>query len=81
MLRLSLDDPALINALMFTLAFAVNGFTADAECLKYKGKAIFYLNRRFSAPRLQQLSQQFVLSFFLLVLRYTSLLLVHSHSS
>jgi hypothetical protein len=41
---MSLDDPALLNALMHTLAFAVNGNVVDPECLEYKGKAIKYLN-------------------------------------
>jgi len=45
-LHISLEDPALLNALMLTLAFTINGNVADAECLVYKSRAIRHLNEK-----------------------------------
>jgi hypothetical protein len=44
--HISFQDPALLNALMLTFAFAIKGNVIDAECLSYKSKAIGYLNER-----------------------------------
>jgi len=47
-----LDDPALLNALMFKLAFAVaGGERLDTDCLMYKGQAIDYICRRMADPQ------------------------------
>ncbi|KAL4968088.1 uncharacterized protein BDV14DRAFT_168252 [Aspergillus stella-maris] len=57
--RSGFDDPALANAVMLTLAFAVNGdcnkkprggikttLGLDSECLRYQGQAITYIRER-----------------------------------
>lgn len=49
-LKLGLEDPALLNALMFTLAFAANGGDTNAECLTYQGNAFNHLNQTMSMP-------------------------------
>ena len=49
-LRIGLDDPALMNALMLTLAFASNGGNTNAECLAYKGQAISHINQKIGFP-------------------------------
>jgi len=49
-LRIGLNDPALMNALMLTLAFAANGGDTNAECLAYKGKAITHINQKIRYP-------------------------------
>ena len=49
-LRIGLDDPALMNSLMLTLAFAANGGDTTAECLAYKGKAISHINQKIRFP-------------------------------
>ena len=46
----ALGDPGLLNAFMLTLAFATNGGTADAECLSYKTKTIYYLIIKIRRP-------------------------------
>jgi hypothetical protein len=50
-LHISLNDPALMNAFMLTLAFTVNGCKADAECLSYKGNAICHLNQKIRCSK------------------------------
>ncbi|KAL3447739.1 hypothetical protein BJX65DRAFT_90607 [Aspergillus insuetus] len=46
--RAGLDDPALVNAVMLSLAFAVNG-RIDSECLRYQGQAITYIRERMDS--------------------------------
>jgi hypothetical protein len=49
--HIGLGDPALLNALMLTLTFAINDGHVDAESLTYKSKAMEYLNKRLCHPR------------------------------
>lgn len=44
--RTGLVDPALLNAVMLSLAFAVTGGSIDRECLGYKGEAINYIRAK-----------------------------------
>jgi hypothetical protein len=44
--RTGFDDPALLNAVMFSLAFAVTGGSIDQECLRYQSQAISYIRER-----------------------------------
>ncbi|CEL10149.1 hypothetical protein ASPCAL13274 [Aspergillus calidoustus] len=46
--RAGLDDPALVNAVMLSLAFAVTG-RIDSECLRYQGQAITYIRERMDS--------------------------------
>jgi len=65
-LRIGLDDPALLNALMLTLAFAANGGDANAECLGYKGKAISHINQKIKFPEMNA-TDSTILAILLLV--------------
>ncbi|RAH81587.1 hypothetical protein BO86DRAFT_430525 [Aspergillus japonicus CBS 114.51] len=47
--RTGFQDPALINAVMLTLAFAVTGGSLDRECLRYQGHAITYIRERMDS--------------------------------
>ncbi|KAL4796660.1 hypothetical protein BDV19DRAFT_79417 [Aspergillus venezuelensis] len=57
--RSGFDDPALANAVMLALAFAVNGngkatksncaLGLDRECLRYQGQAITYIRERMDS--------------------------------
>ncbi|GLB11892.1 hypothetical protein AtubIFM57258_009166 [Aspergillus tubingensis] len=47
--RTGFHDPALINAVMLTLAFAVTGGSLDRECLRYQGQAITYIRERMDS--------------------------------
>ncbi|KAL2831403.1 hypothetical protein BDW59DRAFT_140140 [Aspergillus cavernicola] len=47
--RTGFDDPALLNAVMLSLAFAVTGSSIDQECLRYQGQAISYIRERMSS--------------------------------
>ncbi|KIA75422.1 hypothetical protein HK57_00098 [Aspergillus ustus] len=42
------DDPALVNAVMLSLAFAVTG-SIDGECMRYQGQAITYIRERMGS--------------------------------
>jgi hypothetical protein len=44
-----LDDPALLNAVMLTFAFAVTEGSIDRECLGYQSQAISYIRKRMSS--------------------------------
>ena len=48
--RISLVDPALLNAVMLSLVFAVNGGSVNRECLGYQGQAVLYIRERMSSP-------------------------------
>ncbi|RYC62085.1 hypothetical protein CHU98_g4137 [Xylaria longipes] len=48
--RTSLVDPALLSAVMFSLAFAVAGGSINRECLGYQGQAIGYVRERMGSP-------------------------------
>ncbi|KAL4883798.1 hypothetical protein BJY04DRAFT_24647 [Aspergillus karnatakaensis] len=43
------EDPALLNAVMLSLAFAVAGGSIDGECLRYQSQAISYIRERISS--------------------------------
>ncbi|RDW64358.1 uncharacterized protein DSM5745_09769 [Aspergillus mulundensis] len=43
------DDPALANAVMLSLSFAVTGGSIDQECLRYQGQAITYIREQMDA--------------------------------
>ncbi|SPJ72150.1 uncharacterized protein FTOL_01878 [Fusarium torulosum] len=47
--RAGLVDPALLNAVMFSLAFAASGGVINNECLVYQGQAIHYVRERMSS--------------------------------
>jgi hypothetical protein len=47
--RTGLVDPALLNAVMLSLAFAVTGGSIDRECLRYQGQAISYIREKMSS--------------------------------
>ncbi|KAH8194877.1 hypothetical protein TruAng_010957 [Truncatella angustata] len=47
--RTGLVDPALLNAVMLSLAVAVTGGSIDRECLGYQGQAISYIRERMSS--------------------------------
>jgi len=42
-------DPALLNAVMLSFAFAVTEGIIDQECLGYQGQAISYIRKRISS--------------------------------
>lgn len=44
-----LDDPALLNAVMLTFAFAATEGTIDRECLGYQIEAMGYIRERMSS--------------------------------
>lgn len=48
--RNSLDDPGLLNAIMMTLKFALNGNTIDTDCLNYQTLALESIRAKCSAP-------------------------------
>lgn len=48
--RTDLDDPALLNAVKFTFAFAVTGGNIDHECLSYQNQAISTIRERMRSP-------------------------------
>ncbi|KAG4279554.1 hypothetical protein FPRO04_13623 [Fusarium proliferatum] len=48
--RSGLVDPALLNAVMLSLAFTANGGVINKECLVYRGQAIQHIRERISAP-------------------------------
>ncbi|KAI0447227.1 hypothetical protein F4803DRAFT_575414 [Xylaria telfairii] len=47
--RTGLVDPALLSAVMLSLAFAVAGHSINRECLGYQGQAIGYVRERMSS--------------------------------
>lgn len=47
--RTGLLDPALLNAIMLSLAFAATGGSINHECLGYQGQAISSLRKRMSS--------------------------------
>ena len=47
--RTGFDDPALINAVMLALAYALAGGNLDRECLRYQGQAITYIRERMAS--------------------------------
>ncbi|KAL5336855.1 hypothetical protein BJX70DRAFT_371325 [Aspergillus crustosus] len=49
--RTGFDDPALLNAVMLSLAFAVTGGKVDGECLRYQSQAIRYIRERIAEVR------------------------------
>lgn len=46
--RTGLVDPALLNAVMLSLAFAVTGGSINRECLGYQGQAITRIREKMS---------------------------------
>ncbi|KAF5964682.1 nucleoside diphosphate sugar epimerase [Fusarium coicis] len=48
--RSGLVDPALLNAVMLSLAFTANGGVINEECLVYRGQAIQHIRERISMP-------------------------------
>lgn len=48
--RTDLDDPALLNAVKLTFAFAVTGGNVDQECLDYQGQAMSTIRERMNSP-------------------------------
>ena len=48
--RTGLVDPALLNAVMLSFAFAVTEGSIDSECLIYQGQAIGFIRERMSFP-------------------------------
>ncbi|KAI0537970.1 hypothetical protein GGR58DRAFT_470033 [Xylaria digitata] len=49
--RTGLIDPALLSAVMHTLAFAAAGGGISWECLGYQGRAFCFVRERMSSPR------------------------------
>lgn len=47
--RTGLVDPALLNAVMLSLAFAVNGGNINRECLGFQGQAMRHIRERMSS--------------------------------
>jgi hypothetical protein len=47
--RTGLVDPALLNAVMLSLALAVTGGSIDQECLGYQGQAISLIRGKMSS--------------------------------
>ena len=47
--RTGLVDPALLNAVMLSFAFAVTGGNINRECLGYQGQAISYIRKKMSS--------------------------------
>ena len=50
MFRSGLADPALLNAILLTLTFAVNSNSVDAKVLAYKGETLRWVNKRLQDP-------------------------------
>jgi hypothetical protein len=48
--RTDLDDPALLNAVKLTFAFAVTGGNIDHDCLDYQNQAMSTIRERMSSP-------------------------------
>ncbi|KAF5633829.1 nucleoside diphosphate sugar epimerase [Fusarium tjaetaba] len=48
--RSGLVDPALLNAVMLSLAFTANGGIINKECLEYQGQAIHHIRERIIMP-------------------------------
>lgn len=48
--RSDLDDPALLNAVMLTFAFAVTGGNMDQECVGYQNQVLATVRERISSP-------------------------------
>ncbi|KAH6991320.1 hypothetical protein BKA56DRAFT_473886 [Ilyonectria sp. MPI-CAGE-AT-0026] len=48
--RTDLDDPALLNAVMLTFAFAVTGGNMDQECVGYQNQVLATVRERISSP-------------------------------
>ncbi|KAJ4076858.1 hypothetical protein NW761_012396 [Fusarium oxysporum] len=48
--RSGLVDPALLNAVMLSLAFTANGGVMNKECLVYRGQAIQHIREKISTP-------------------------------
>ncbi|KAH7208256.1 hypothetical protein BKA60DRAFT_599336 [Fusarium oxysporum] len=48
--RSGLVDPALLNAVMLSLAFTANGGVMNKECLIYRGQAIQHIREKISTP-------------------------------
>ncbi|KAI1271670.1 hypothetical protein F5Y07DRAFT_382310 [Xylaria sp. FL0933] len=48
--RTGLVDPALLSAVMYSLAFAVAGGDSNRECLGYQGRTFGYVRERMSSP-------------------------------
>ncbi|KAN0089195.1 hypothetical protein V8E51_019455 [Hyaloscypha variabilis] len=76
-LRIGLDDPALLNALMLTLAFAANGGEANAECLGYKGKAISHINQKIRFPEVTTTDSTILAILLLAILGLASHVQIH----
>ncbi|KAL4971542.1 hypothetical protein BDW66DRAFT_145972 [Aspergillus desertorum] len=47
--RTGFDDPALVNAVMLALTFAVTGGNINRECLRYQGQAITYIREQLDS--------------------------------
>lgn len=61
-----LQDQAIINALLYCLTFSLDG-RANAECLKYKHKAIRALNERLSEQQMKTISPEATIKAILLL--------------
>lgn len=48
--RSSIADPALFNAILLTLTFAVNNDATSAKFLTYKGETLRWINERLQDP-------------------------------
>lgn len=48
--RCGLEDPAFLNAVMLTLAFAAPGDDTTRECLEYATRAVGFVGKRISNP-------------------------------
>lgn len=48
MFRTGFGDPALLNAVMLSLAFAATGGSIDLECLRYQSQAISQIRQRMN---------------------------------
>ncbi|KAI0430261.1 hypothetical protein F5Y09DRAFT_341797 [Xylaria sp. FL1042] len=48
--RTGLVDPALLSAIMYSLAFAVGRGDTNRECLGYQGRTFSYVRERMSSP-------------------------------
>jgi hypothetical protein len=48
--RTGFVDPALLNAIMLSFAFAATGGSINEECLGYQGQAISCIRERMDAP-------------------------------
>ncbi len=48
MFRTGFGDPALLNAVMLSLAFAATDGSIDLECLRYRGQTISHIRQRMN---------------------------------